>query len=1178
MKSVSFVTEDAPENTNQYTGANPITKEIIEHTEDMDSNSIEDIHTEDQTDVIIVPNQDHSDRISNNHCENTHDALQGQQEIPETPPSNVVARNKIKLFEWPAMWSFIMTRGTQRLTRNQFKSVRSFIRCVLKFVAQNSNSATIYSDFRMPAYETITRQLKEGELSKFLVKMDSIECPVNLRKSGARVSRNSSSLPTTAETATIYKACLTDFIKMEAASPQFMRRLVGSSSSCRSPLEMKILGLDGIPSIETRRCVDDIPIVKGRNLFFGGINFMQVKSNGTEPYPCAEAGDTIHIHLVLESEFGEDLNHQFTLRVDHQTDLTVLEGVIEFFFTCSQNSEDLADENSDNIICKALQDKLLKSPHDRELLLQPSDIVAVISPTTGRTSSSSSSDSRILLVSRIILLEDEERSSFCLFLPDVQKLIQCIDHPVHAFRNLERSRTELRRDVSHVELAHRHQNARLSQRCTPTSSVGILSNGEHYGVYRLMLYWDGFQPNAAKSDSMEGIYGYSLNMATHGLHLNDILTFALAPPGVDINDALNSFIPEIVKLSTEGVLVTDAFGYQRRFFLDLVGFLADTPAINSTLDVLGHNANACCHLCTFFRGEDKVHGARYCSLKSNAANLSSTRTFSRMKAAREYQPQNERLNILGLKKEAATLNRFGIKLANSLRLAKNYFNQCFERVVPCMLDPYRGSFVAPDHLLCGLTGDAITLSFRLLPSKEYRKLIETELLKNIKYLGLSYQNKIFNDEGRQRGLMSKSMSQVYDLLAVAEISFTNIIPSNVLETNCLGKSFHIVGLLSEMVGVLWNRERNCQGRPIPRDYITRFQKLVSDYLNAVSDICSIPDEHAVVAVEQNEENDIEGLFWDELTIAATAKRTVDKPNCHRLFEFSTNTLPYFGDASCIAELPLERNHQFLKRAYNRSNHKEAHLQTMENISFNDWQRRAHSTGINYRDGGLIEKLACARVISGRQDAILSRSDVNELVNVECESAFGPDSIVLDELRSQIISYNDPVLRSNEKGSHWILGPEISRQKFEENHGDAVRGIMSSIKQMPGLGSASEDSIHFYEGARKQHSGSCCWNELNIFDVVSRGEPYTFGQVLAVIQARLDQSCSVPLLHIRQMKPEDPTAPLQTRVYEKVGTGICYNLELCSDVIKHPTVIASNLQEERNVFILTAKNAFPPRRA
>ena len=88
---------------------------------------------------------------------------------------------------------------------------------------------------------------------------------------------------------------------------------------------------------------------------------------------------------------------------------------------------------------------------------------------------------------------------------------------------------------------------------------------------------------------------------------------SLTPPGVSGEVVLDSILPDIIQGMAHGFLDIDADGVKRRIFLDLVGFMGDTPAINHFLDILGHTASCCCHLCRFIRGSDTLIGSKYAS-------------------------------------------------------------------------------------------------------------------------------------------------------------------------------------------------------------------------------------------------------------------------------------------------------------------------------------------------------------------------------------------------------------------------------------------------------------------------------------------------------------------------------------------------------------------------------------
>lgn len=65
-------------------------------------------------------------------------------------------------------------------------------------------------------------------------------------------------------------------------------------------------------------------------------------------------------------------------------------------------------------------------------------------------------------------------------------------------------------------------------------SIGTLPEGTEYCIYRLVLYWDGFQTATGNGASSEGLYMYSLNTAVTMLGLAQVRVLAVNPPGVPL--------------------------------------------------------------------------------------------------------------------------------------------------------------------------------------------------------------------------------------------------------------------------------------------------------------------------------------------------------------------------------------------------------------------------------------------------------------------------------------------------------------------------------------------------------------------------------------------------------------------------------------------------------------------
>ncbi len=98
---------------------------------------------------------------------------------------------------------------------------------------------------------------------------------------------------------------------------------------------------------------------------------------------------------------------------------------------------------------------------------------------------------------------------------------------------------------------------------------------------------------------------------THGqFAANAVRILSLTPPGVKVRDIFKKIEDDIVQGMSEGFLDFDAEGVKRRIFLNLVGYLGDTPAVNGELDTLGHTANAFCLLCRYKRNTIGLLGSR----------------------------------------------------------------------------------------------------------------------------------------------------------------------------------------------------------------------------------------------------------------------------------------------------------------------------------------------------------------------------------------------------------------------------------------------------------------------------------------------------------------------------------------------------------------------------------------
>ncbi len=93
---------------------------------------------------------------------------------------------------------------------------------------------------------------------------------------------------------------------------------------------------------------------------------------------------------------------------------------------------------------------------------------------------------------------------------------------------------------------------------------------------------------------------------------------------------LNTIIDDHIIGTTEGFLCTDAFGLKRRVFIDLIGIVGDTIAINKSLHLKAHNSFAHCHLRIFTKVQRFAPTAQFLHCSMHSGSTLYRRTIGRM--------------------------------------------------------------------------------------------------------------------------------------------------------------------------------------------------------------------------------------------------------------------------------------------------------------------------------------------------------------------------------------------------------------------------------------------------------------------------------------------------------------------------------------------------------------------
>lgn len=537
----------------------------------------------------------------------------------------------------------------------------------------------------------------------------------------------------------------------------------------------------------------------------------------------------------------------------------------------------------------------------------------------------------------------------------------------------ESGRTELIVPIQHAVLYK--ESSKKRTKAAP--SEGRLLNGERYFVYRMFLYADGFTPLVGKKGSMGGCYMLPLGITPRLRTVaGSIRKLSLTPAGISTNHILSHIINDIVKGTTEGFKDLDSEGNCVTIFLDVVGYIADYPALSEAIDVLGHTSNVPCHLC-FFQKYDQsgARGADYgYATDIVSSNLIFCRYRDRTLALREAGLSDNEFRQLGLhdtktfESKLNPLEELSTRMEEARPLVPK--TQHGVPVVPAIFDVYRSCIIAPDHLFLGLAKDAINFVLSSCTPAE-RKLSQSLALNYLRENSLGMQTRLFNIEKHE--VLSMSISSMFDLLLVAPYSFRQACylrgTSTIGRDQAVSLLEHLSTLLSSTHYVpdeLIDGKRNINfyekdnGELRLRCLLRRAE----EYIQRVSKLC----EHS-----------------------ASAKKYLDKPNLHRMLEFYNYTLPSFGNVAHIQELIFEKAHQELKKGVSKSNHKNPQLQAMEHALGNDWAVRLCMEVERHFDEGWSDSVVKSiRRLLGDEDW---KREVTERNRRQVRDAFPPPVMV-----------------------------------------------------------------------------------------------------------------------------------------------------------------------------------------
>ena len=475
----------------------------------------------------------------------------------------------------------------------------------------------------------------------------------------------------------------------------------------------------------------------------------------------------------------------------------------------------------------------------------------------------------------------------------------------------------------------------LFSKKSPRPMYGRLMDGRLYFIDNILLYSDGFSQFKFRQGSAGSVYCISLNLPAELRRSRELVrVLTLTPPGVSTKEGWRSIIDDLVQSSTVGTPAVTTDGEQIVIFTNVVGGTGDYHECSAFSDVTGQNGKAPCHLCFLLRYQGHASVA---SLYGYTTQISSSytcfgRTVSRTELIRSNSFSDEELVSMGLSKaaDAEKKNSPLVYFYNELKRAKISFSIPLtmdnEPVVDPMFDPYRSTFVAPDHLLAGIAIDVLTVAFKLMPTPRDRRESESLISQLLQLNGLPREAKIYN-EGKS-GMQTTTISRTFCILLLSVPVFKGMkkrINSRQESTEegrmDITECVTILELFSKLVGeTYWYPKCSVDGGRAVDDFnkeggtyhMSKLEGIAKRYIN----MCNIFCRRNVMA-----------------------RKELDKPNLHRLLELYTHSIPALGHVRNFNELVFECAHQPLKRTMAGSNFHDSHIQGIDHAIADDWKRR-----------------------------------------------------------------------------------------------------------------------------------------------------------------------------------------------------------------------------------------------
>jgi len=907
------------------------------------------------------------------------------------------------------LWALLQTSGTRKLSVDQYDSVRSMISTLLPNAA---------NDVHLPHYRTLMRTLRPTVLRELAVREQVFELDTRLSASGARANL----IPGQGLKSRISFVPPIQYAKADMRSTIFFNNFRNLAESAAQHANLPRTNI-----------ADTSPFIAGREWFteemkmidIGG-DFDPQNNNDIVPsFGFAEKHDTVKMRTMGIGQI--DRNDQLILRFAPD-DNQHYQGVITCIFMVhhaaswprlgfGMHAGDETDERSANIrSCLSYfdwewdhQSMAHTIPDEARLLVQPSDIIAILRPVAA------DSGDRMIVVHRFIITPGEPRR-FVFILPADANLtpLQPTDCAPEVVSGLAYDLYPPYLKVhalDNVKMLQRHPHQRGWKNFPTPPILGTLAGeaNESYAIYRCSLYIDGFRTGSS-GISYTGIYLQPLSVPSRCRNdAGSSRVICAVPPGVSLGEVMRHIIDDYIAQVQVGAIVVDARGQRRRVFVDIINLVGDTPGMNEFIDVLGSSGRSPCHRCNYRALPRNVLPSRFVGQPGSWCEAASRRSAERHIAIRESQVPAEAYTFLGMVAEPSPACLSLYTWRERLRAVGHLIPRTTDNlpVVSPSFDPHASVAIGGDHVIGNHLQNVFNAAARSLPALTARRQFISAIRGFVKEKALPTDNMMFPGEsvsGDTQFGGKTLITHKYILLPFVAQSYDTALNSIAedAETEYRDKISDLLHTLTTFVGQNW-------ARPHIPPYLSSShsesaQRAFSRYWDALREVIEVPDAMAVLFTNNQGEVEVVAGAGNDYRLIYDTIRELDKPNLHRFFEYIIEQIHFWSHPFWLGELTLERTHQRLKTVIRKSNKKQEHLLMMNAMRFNDWQGRLTSL---FNIGAPNQQLPfnipfneCASLISGVRNNGLPVAIPNAASIATLAQLLHPGGVVARELRMQ----------------------------------------------------------------------------------------------------------------------------------------------------------------------------------